>query len=291
MSAENLDDSAQPLIEHLTELRQRLIYAAGAFIVAMVFCYMFWKPAFFFLTEPVCAALASRGQDCALSLIKMQEGFFTAINISFLGGFALAFPIIAYQLWRFVAPGLYRNEKNAFLPFLIASPLMFLAGAAFAYYVILPMAFNFFLSFQQGPVAEGVSPTDAGQELQRVGILFQGSMEEYLGLTIKFIMAFGLCFQLPVLLSLMGKAGLVSSKGLGAVRKYAVVAILILAALATPPDVISQAVLFVVVYGLYEVSIQIVRRIEIKREAQMRADGTWVDLDEDEDDGEPESKA
>ena len=291
MSAENLDDSAQPLIEHLTELRQRLIYAAGAFIVAMVFCYMFWKPAFFFLTEPVCAALASRGQDCALSLIKMQEGFFTAINISFLGGFALAFPIIAYQLWRFVAPGLYRNEKNAFLPFLIASPMMFLAGAAFAYYVILPMAFNFFLSFQQGPVAEGISPTDTGQELQRVGILFQGSMEEYLGLTIKFIMAFGLCFQLPVLLSLMGKAGLVSSKGLGAVRKYAVVAILILAALATPPDVISQAVLFVVVYGLYEVSIQIVRRIEIKREAQMRADGTWVDLDEDEDDGEPEIKA
>ncbi len=207
MSAENLDDSAQPLIEHLTELRQRLIYAAGAFIVAMVFCYMFWKPAFFFLTEPVCAALASRGQDCALSLIKMQEGFFTAINISFLGGFALAFPIIAYQLWRFVAPGLYRNEKNAFLPFLIASPMMFLAGAAFAYYVILPMAFNFFLSFQQAPVAEGVSPTDAGQELQRVGILFQGSMEEYLGLTIKFIMAFGLCFQLPVLLSLMGEGG------------------------------------------------------------------------------------
>ncbi|WP_376873843.1 twin-arginine translocase subunit TatC [Albirhodobacter sp. R86504] len=283
MSAENMDDSAAPLIEHLTELRQRLIYSAIAFIIAMVFCYTFWKPAFFFLTEPVCDALATRGQDCALSLIKMQEGFFTAINISFLGGFALSFPVIAYQLWRFVAPGLYRNEKGAFLPFLIASPLMFLAGAAFAYYVILPLAFNFFLSFQQGPVANGASPTEAGQELQRVGILFQGSMEEYLGLTIKFIMAFGLCFQLPVLLSLMGKAGLVSARGLGSVRKYAVVAILVLAALATPPDVISQAILFVVVYGLYEVSIQIVRRIEINREARMRADGTWVDEDEDED--------
>ena len=118
---------AQPLIEHLTELRQRLIYAAGAFIVAMVFCYMFWKPAFFFLTEPVCAALASRGQDCALSLIKMQEGFFVAIKIAMWGGFAMSFPVIAYQMWRFIAPGLYRSEKSAFLPFLLAN---FGAGGA-----------------------------------------------------------------------------------------------------------------------------------------------------------------
>lgn len=194
-------------------------------------------------------------------------------------GFALSFPIIGYQLWRFIAPGLYRSEKSAFLPFLIASPVMFFLGAAFAYYVILPMAFVFFLGYQQG--GADVAATATATQLAKAGIIFQGSVQEYLGLTIKFIMAFGLCFQLPVLLSLMGKAGLVSSAGLGAVRKYAVVGILIVAAIATPPDVISQVTLFTVVYGLYELSIQIVKRIEINREAKMRAEGTWVDADEE----------
>ncbi|MDD8022056.1 MAG: twin-arginine translocase subunit TatC [Paracoccaceae bacterium] len=284
MSTDEIHDTAAPLIEHLAELRTRILYALAAFVVAMVFCYAFWQPVFNFLTQPICHALADRDQQCGLYLIKLQEGFFVAISISFLGGFALSFPVIGYQLWRFVAPGLYKSEKNAFLPFLVASPVMFFLGAAFAYYVILPLAFAFFLGFQQG----GIAATSGANEMAAIG--FQGSVQEYLSLTIKFVMAFGICFQLPVLLSLMGKAGLVSSKGLGAVRKYAVVVILIVAAVATPPDVVSQVILFTVVYGLYEVSIQLVKRIEKTREARMRAEGTWIDEDEFEDD-EGEGKA
>lgn len=277
---DELEGTSAPLIEHLAELRTRIIWSILAFVVMMVLCYTVWQPIYNFLTQPICDALADRGQDCRLQIIKLQEGFFTAINISFFGGFALAFPIIGYQLWRFVAPGLYRNEKGAFLPFLIASPVMFAIGASFAYYVILPMAYDFFLGFQQAPVVSTKEEVTVTREV--AGIAFQGSMQEYLSLTMKFLMAFGLSFQLPVLLTLMGKAGLVSSEGLGAVRRYAVVAILVLAAVATPPDVVSQAVLFTVVYGLYEISIQLVRRIERKREAELKAQGLWVEDEVDE---------
>ncbi|MEZ5884277.1 MAG: twin-arginine translocase subunit TatC [Paracoccaceae bacterium] len=285
MSAdEQIEDSAAPLIEHLAELRQRLIWSALAFIVAMVICFTVWNPIFNFLTSPLCSAMAERGHpDCGLILIRLQEGFFVAINISLLGGFALSFPVIAYQLWRFVAPGLYKSEKNAFLPFLIASPIMFVMGAAFAYYIVTPLAFDFFLGFQQA----GSVLSEGDIDNATAGIAFQGSAQEYLSLTTKFILAFGLCFQLPVLLSLMGKAGLVSSKGLEGVRKYAVVMILIVAAVVTPPDVVTQLILFTVVYGLYEVSIFLVRRIERQREARLRAEGLWVeDEDEDSDDEE-----
>jgi len=279
MSADDLEDSSAPLIEHLAELRNRLIYSVIAFLVGMVLCFTVWNPIFTFLTQPICAALADRNQDCSLVLIKLQEGFFVAIRISLFGGFILSFPVIAFQMWRFVAPGLYKNEKGAFLPFLIASPVMFTIGAAFAYFAILPLAFDFFLGFQQ------MGPTIDAANTGAVGVLFQGSMEEYLALTTKFILAFGLCFQLPVLLTLMGKAGLVSARGLGSVRKYAVVAILVLAAIVTPPDVVTQVILFTVVYGLYEISILLVRRVEKKREADLRAQGLWVDIDDyDEDD-------
>ncbi|MFV0493073.1 MAG: twin-arginine translocase subunit TatC [Pseudorhodobacter sp.] len=274
MTTEEIDDSAAPLIEHLAELRSRLIKSVLAFVVGMVICFTVWNPIFNFLTAPICTALSERGQDCGLVLIKLQEGFFVAIRISFLGGFALAFPVIATQLWRFVAPGLYKSEKGAFLPFLIASPVMFFLGAAFAFYVVLPLAFDFFLNFQQ------ITGEELTEGENTAGILFQGSMEEYLALTTKFIMAFGICFQLPVLLTLLGKAGLVSADGLASVRKYAVVAILVLAAIVTPPDVITQVILFVVVFGLYEISIFLVRRVETKREAELRAQGLWVD-DED----------
>ncbi len=280
MSKDDIDDSTAPLIEHLTELRSRLIWALLAFVVAMVACFTVADPIFDFLTRPICAALADRGQDCSLAMIKLQEGFFVAIRISFLGGFVLSFPFIGYQLWRFVAPGLYKTEKSAFLPFLIASPGMFIAGAAFAYYVILPLAFDFFLGFQKaGPVPAAGTVDPAATTA--AGIAFFGSIEEYLALTIKFVLAFGLCFQLPVLLTLMGKAGLVSAAGLGGVRKYAVVGILMVAAIATPPDVVSQVILFTVVYGLYEVSILLVARVEKQREAKLRAEGLWFE-DEDE---------
>ena len=271
---DDIQDSSAPLIEHLAELRQRLIYSVLAFIVGMIICFTIWNPIFDFLTHPLCSAMAVRGHsDCGLILIKLQEGFFVAISISLLGGLVLSFPIIGFQMWRFVAPGLYKTEKNAFLPFIVASPFMFFLGAAFAYYVVTPLAFDFFLGFQQtGSVLDENNVDNAA-----AGIAFQGSAQEYLSLTIKFIVAFGICFQLPVLLTLMGKAGLVSAEGLGNVRKYAVVAILVLAALVTPPDVITQVILFVVVYGLYEVSILLVARVEKKREEKLRQEGYYDD--------------
>ncbi|GHD99661.1 preprotein translocase subunit TatC [Defluviimonas sp. 20V17] len=290
MTTDEIDDSSAPLLEHLAELRTRLIYSVMAFIAGVVICYTVANPIFNFLTRPICVALADRGQDCSLTMIKLQEGFFVAIRISALGGFVLAFPVISYQLWRFVAPGLYKNERGAFLPFLLASPAMFLAGAAFAYYVILPMAFSFFLSFQQGapqPMSgntaqpANTAADHTGHMLETAGITFHGSIAEYLALTTKFIVAFGLCFQLPVLLTLMGKAGLVTAEGLGSVRKYAVVAILILAAVITPPDVVSQVILFTVIYGLYEVSIFLVRRVQKKREEELREQGLWFDDDDE----------
>lgn len=278
MSADQIDDTAAPLIEHLAELRKRLMWSVAAFLVAMVACFMVWNPIFNFLTQPICDALATRGQDCGLVLIKLQEGFFVAVRISMLGGFALSFPVIAFQLWRFVAPGLYKSEKGALLPFLLASPVMFFIGAAFAYYAVLPLAFDFFLNFQQF----GAPGTDPEGPKEAAGILFQGSVEEYLALTTKFIMAFGVCFQLPVLLALLGKAGIVSSAGLKSVRKYSILIIMVVAALVTPPDIITQLILFTVIYGLYEISIFIVARIEKNREARLRAEGLWVE-DEDED--------
>lgn len=281
---DEIDDSSAPLIEHLTELRSRLIHSVAAFLVGMVICFTVATPIFNFLTAPLCQVLADRGQDCDLIFISPQEGFFVAIKVSLLGGLILSFPYIALQMWRFVAPGLYRSEKGAFLPFLVASPFMFLLGAAFAFYVVTPLAYDFFLGFQQFG-AEGEA-LEAGQAAP-LSVVFQGSAQEYLNLTIKFIVAFGLCFQLPVLLTLMGKAGLVSAEGLGNVRKYAVVAILLLAALVTPPDVITQVILFTVVYGLYEISIFLVRRVETKREEKMRAEGTWYEDDEEEFDDDP----
>ena len=143
-----IEESSAPLIEHLAELRTRLINCVVAFLVGMVICFAVWNPIFDFLTQPLCSSLAARGHaDCGLILIKLQEGFFVAISISLMGGLILSFPYLSYQMWRFVAPGLYRSEKGAFLPFLVASPFMFLLGATFAFYVVTPLAFNFFLGF------------------------------------------------------------------------------------------------------------------------------------------------
>ena len=284
---DTIDDTSAPLVEHLAELRTRIMWSLAAFVVGMLLSFTVWNPIFNFLTDPLCDSLAERGQECGLVLIRLQEGFFVAVQIAMLGGFVLAFPVIATQMWRFVAPGLYRSEKSAFLPFLIASPAMFALGAAFAFYIVTPLAFTFFLGFQQAGLgmseAPAVAPEGGAAEtveaLSRVGIAFQGSVAEYLSLTIKFILAFGLCFQLPVLLTLMGKAGLVSAAGLKAGRKWAIVGILTLAAIATPPDVLSQLILFFAVYALYEVSIQLVAMIETRRNAELRAQGL---LDEDE---------
>ena len=286
MSADDIDDSSAPLNEQLAELRNRLIYSAAAFLVGMILCFTVWNPIFNFLTQPICAALADRNQDCGLVLIKLQEGFFVAIRISVIGGIALSFPIIGYQMWRFVAPGLYRSEKQAFLPFLIASPVMFMLGAAFSYYVVLPIAFNFFLSFQQGmgavvePVVDSVTgavtqgaaelatgTAKVAQEAHRaVGVVFQGSMESYLQLTTSFVLAFGLCFQLPVLLTLLVKVGIVNVDTLRKGRRYAVVGMFVVAAVITPPDIISQIGLAVPLIALYEISIFAARWVAPKRD-------------------------
>ncbi|MEM9435033.1 MAG: twin-arginine translocase subunit TatC [Pseudomonadota bacterium] len=286
---DEIEDSSAPLIEHLTELRTRLIRSVMAFVVAMVICFSFGSMILDFLLVPIEKTMRDLGNpNPVMQYTAPQEYFFTLVRISLVGGLMLSFPVIAHQLWRFVAPGLYRNERSAFLPFLIASPGMFLAGAAFAHFIVVPLAMRFFLGFADLPsyfaaiVATGdiqEAATDTG-----IDIVFNGKVNETLDITLKMIVAFGLCFQLPVLLTLMGKAGLVSSEGLKNVRKYAIVGILAVAGLVTPPDVLTQVILFTVVYGLYEVSIFLVKRVEKEREIRLREDGLWDEEDEAQDD-------
>ena len=301
---DEVEDSSAPLIEHLAELRTRLIRAVGAFIVGIVLAFVVAEPILEFLLAPIENTLRDLGDpNPTLQYTSPQEYLFTLFRISMVFGFILAFPVIAFQLWRFVAPGLYKKEQNAFLPFLIASPVMFLLGASFAQFVVTPLAMNFFLGFADIssiftgllmsvggniPTAETLPPAGelvgGATDSEGVRITFFGKVNESLDITLKFIIAFGLCFQLPVLLTLMGKAGLVSADGLGAVRKYAMVGILLLAALVTPPDVITQLILFTVVYGLYEISIFLVRRVETKRDDKLREEGYFDDDEEEFDD-------
>lgn len=289
MSAtDEIEDSSAPLIEHLAELRTRIMWSLLAFVVCMVICFSFGGIVLDFLLTPIEKTMRDLGNpNPVMQYTAPQEYFFTLVRISMVGGLALAFPVIAYQMWRFVAPGLYKSEKNAFLPFIISSPVLFLLGASFAHFLVIPLAMNFFLGFADLPsyFAAMVLGDEAASE--GIEIVFNGKVNESLDITLKMIVAFGLCFQLPVLLTLMGKAGLASSRGLRATRKYAIVGILTVAALVTPPDVVTQVILFAAVYSLYELSIFLVMAVERKKDAQARADGiigedeSLFDIDED----------
>lgn len=293
---DDIEDSSAPLIEHLAELRTRLIRSVLALLVGIFVLFIPVQGDFLaehvlrFLLIPIEETLRALGDPApTLQYTSPQEYLFVLFRIGLVFGFALAFPVIAHQMWRFIAPGLYKTEKSAFLPFIIASPVMFLAGATFAHFVVTPLAMAFFLGFSDAPslfanfLTDSVD-ADPSTTVQAANdglkITFFGKVNESLQTSLVFIMAFGLCFQLPVLLTLMGKAGLVSAEGLGHVRKYAMVAILVLAALVTPPDVVTQLILFTVVYGLYEVSIILVRRVEKKREKSLREQGLWFEDDD-----------
>jgi sec-independent protein translocase protein TatC len=293
MSADEIEDSSAPLVEHLAELRNRLIWSVSAFLIAMVLCFVVADPILDFLLQPIEGAMRGLGNpNPVMQYTAPQEYFFTLIHISVVAGLMVSFPVIGYQLWRFVAPGLYRNEKQAFLPFLLASPVLFFLGAAFAHFIVTPIAMRFFLGFADTySVIAALVPSlgdasgaevPAPVETTGIAIVFQGKVNETLDISLKLILAFGLCFQLPVLLTLMGKAGLATSAGLAGMRKYAIVLILVVAALVTPPDVMSQLILFLAVYPLYEVSIFLIRRIEKRREAEAKADGTWVEPETEE---------
>jgi sec-independent protein translocase protein TatC len=239
-----LDATKAPLMEHLLELRKRLVYALIAFAVCFGVCFAFSTQILRFLEQPLAVTTNH------LIYTALPEIFFTQVKVAMFGGACLGFPMIAAQIWMFVAPGLYRHEKRAFLPFLLWTPVLFLMGAAFVYFVMLPFSVKFFGGYQV-PATKGV-----------MGVELQAKVSDWLDFVMTLILAFGLTFQLPVLLSLLGKVGIVSSKGLKSMRRYAIVGLFGVAAIFTPPDAISMMSLAVPLVLLYEVSILSVSMIE-----------------------------
>ena len=251
-----------PLLDHLVELRQRLIYAAIALGVTFALCFYFEKYIFNFLAQPL-ADLLLKETGRRFIYTGLTEVLFTQIKVALFGAAMLSFPILASQIWMFVAPGLYKNERSAFLPFLIATPILFLVGSAFLYYVMMPFAWRFFLSYQ----------TPGGPD--SLPVQLEARVSEYITLVMKLIFAFGLSFELPVLLTLLIRANIISAASLVSKRRYAIVGVFIFAAVVTPPDPVSQVSLAIPLLLLYESSIWAGRWVEkqrAKREKEAEAE-------------------
>jgi sec-independent protein translocase protein TatC len=270
-------------MEHLIEFRNRLVYSVVALLVAFILCYLVAEDLFAFLVRPLVEAMGDDTEGRRMIFTGLHEAFFTYIKIAFFTAIFVSFPIIASQIWIFVAPGLYKNEKSAFLPFLIVTPILFFLGGALAYEIVMPLAWKFLLSFESNgdaslyaravaaltkefPTLGAYLPTPA--EPMALPIQSETRVSEYLSLSMKLIFAFGLCFQLPVLLTLLGRVGIVSSAGLKAKFKYAIVFAFIAAAILTPPDPLSQITLAIPIIVLYGISIVSVRMVEKKRAAR-----------------------
>jgi len=255
------DAHKMPLLDHLIELRQRLLYSVIGLFVAFLVCFYFAQDLYNVLVDPLADILLESGlqSDPRLIYTDLTEVFFTHVKVAFFFGAFISCPVFLGQLWLFVAPGLYRNEKYAFAPFLVATPVLFFIGGALVYFVIMPLAWQFFLSFQQAG-GEGTLPIE-----------LEAKVNEYLSLVMTLIFAFGLCFQLPVIMTLLARTGLATSEGMAAKRKYAIVGVFIVAAIFTPPDPISQISLAIPIILLYEVSIQMAKLVEKKRREQEAA--------------------